>query len=1091
MKNISFRFNTIRKKLVFGLVLIFIFSGTESFSQSQCGTPYSPPPNQLAPPSGNCVPISSTNKYNQQAFYVPTLNDPLITVKVTFHCFSAPNQGFGSTAQSYQDINTIKGHITFINGLTRMSYPRNATYMSSWTSPQGPYWTANYGNPPGLMDSRVVYEVTNIYFYPGTSLYTSTNGQALWNYISSVDPSRLNEGIPIIFNGASFPGGYSGIALTASNGMPYVHTNWGPGPAGVYAAQQHLRHEIGHHMDWWHTYDTELNINPCGTHDFLYDVFPQNNPMCASGSYACNTCYEDDITNYSNNTMTKNPILLDNNWISPLQMGRRIRALHLNPVRMFAKDMKSENQHPWLITSNETWDFDIQMYRDVVVKAGNTLTIKCRVAMATDGKIIVEKGAKLIIDGGEVTGWCKTTPAGSDYNMPLWTGIEVDGDPTQVQTTYGSGYSNQGIVKVINGGKISYAYKGINTSRTTGTTWQPNTSGGIVIVDNAVFENNVFDIIFYKYYLGNVQSQVINSTFQTTSLIGLNGNGAQIAPGNHIKLYQNAGLNILACSFNYLAGGVYSMADRGQGIYTTDSDFNVDHYCPTPPCTNPPRCQFNSLKEGVYIDNSNPLFTGVIQHSDFTDCATGMLVENSYYCTFSSCNVKTLPFYTGVYLYKSKYYNVNSNNFYGTGKEGTGVVAFDSQDGAHQIFRNFFYDHSIGISCIDNNGGQSSETVGLRMNCNHFDNGGKNLYDIALTTQFASIPVVNYEQGNPSPSSAADLVRNVYGAGYINPTIPTKWNSPTIGQLVNHPSSVNGVDDPNFPLVQASSQLQVSSYNFNFVYSVDCAVGSTSWYRQGQSQASGLQKLENLNNQLNDLKTNDAKKYYFGIQAAVASKLGVLMTEAIPGKNDSIIGVLSSNPGSMTDTDIQSVFAFMRKGDYNSAIANINNLPAAKSDWKGLLSKLIEIEQREGGIYSLTKNGSDVQFLKGYAETEGKNGQACAQTILKLVFGKDHMYPKANLQLTSAGFDNATIQNSLIKLYPNPTSDIVTIQFQGTNKGGSVAEIKDVLGKVIYTQKLEGDKENLNVKGLINGVYLLNITQDNKTIYQTKLVKQN
>jgi hypothetical protein len=397
------------------------------------------------------------NKYRLQSTFIPSTNDPVITLKITLHIFqpggSNINNGvWQNTTNNYNGYPALNAYLYgngtdgIVNGQTeRYSVQRSANYLPSWNLPQS------------NLDSRIKYEITNIYWYSDNTLYNTNAYNAgpssFFSHISSINgAAALEEGLPIVINGAN-----TGHATNYNNG-PCVFTSVGAGDSDFF--RKHLRHEINHCFMLMHTYGGTSccpEIVDCNYLDFLSDVFPINNSAnCNNGSNAplntnCNTCNE--WINLSNNCMGEsypNPL-----WISPLQMGRKIRNMHLtsNNIRKFAKDCESQHTFPLQVTSNETWDFDIQMYKDIVVKAPATLTIKCKVAMAILGKIQVEKGAQLIIDGGEVTGWCKTG---------LWGSIQVEGDPAQNQTIYTSGsltgYAQyQGVLRLINGGKVTHS----------------------------------------------------------------------------------------------------------------------------------------------------------------------------------------------------------------------------------------------------------------------------------------------------------------------------------------------------------------------------------------------------------------------------------------------------------------------------------------------------------------------------------------------------------------------------------------------------------------------------------------------------------
>jgi len=99
---------------------------------------------------------------------------------------------------------------------------------------------------------------------------------------------------------------------------------------------------------------------------------------------------------------------------------------------------------PLEINENTTWNDFNRLDRSIVVKQGYCLTIDHmdRIMIPEDGKIIVEPGAKLVIDGGIITNGCE---------MP-WQGIEVWGNPSLSQIP-----ANQGWLEIINGGTIENA----------------------------------------------------------------------------------------------------------------------------------------------------------------------------------------------------------------------------------------------------------------------------------------------------------------------------------------------------------------------------------------------------------------------------------------------------------------------------------------------------------------------------------------------------------------------------------------------------------------------------------------------------------
>lgn len=73
-------------------------------------------------------------------------------------------------------------------------------------------------------------------------------------------------------------------------------------------------------------------------------------------------------------------------------------------------------------------------------------------------------------------------------------------------------------------------------------------------------------------------------------------------------------------------------------------------------------------------------------------------------------------------------------------------------------------------------------------------------------------------------------------------------------------------------------------------------------------------------------------------------------------------------------------------------------------------------------------------------------------------------------------------------LSPNPFSEVINITFQ-TIENRKI-EVVDLNGKIVYSIESNAISENLNLKGMENGVYIISVLQ-NGTIYQEKIIKSN
>lgn len=721
--------------------------------------------------AANCSSTSSdyTNKYSKQSFYIPTANSPLITLKITLHVIqnSAGTSGPFLGATGLADLNSTAGALHDYKD--RYSDPRVAGYSTGTF--QCPL---NY-----IFDSRINYEVTHIYVYNDDVMNLSSNDNNIMSYLNTQNPGVLNEGMPIILNSSSYGGaaGYTSSYL----GAPYIHSFIS---SDFWSLTLHLQHEIAHAFGMYHTYQASCcpeNID-CSSTDFLCDVFPINNTMCASGSNPCNTCYELS-PNSSNNIMAGGAT----NWTSPLQMGRRIRNMHLlgTGIRKFAKEMTSSTIAPWLITNNETWDFDIQMYEDIIVKSGSTLTIKCKVGMANYGRIIVERGAKLVIDGGEIYAW------GSN-----WGGIQVWGTSNQPQIIASTGLApNHGIVDVINQGTIRDAVVGISTGKffDNGDIDWGGYFGGIIRCNNANFINNWKGVAYYTYHnkhtlapfntINNI-GYFFNTLFETNTILKGSNIGGNAYPDAFASLWNVEGVRFLGNTYRNTVTPQPAIDNRGNGITSFDASYTVDRY--KSGClaySFPAGCiawstnnasTFTDLHYGIYSQNTSPLISVKAIDNDFVGCNRGVYTGGSLNTVFTKnrINVRSensatgnnyLPY--GIYAENSSAYDISNNTIFTTYassyglSNATGIVINSTNGDNTTIYRNTLNRMSVGSNVYGNNKG-TGPGLGLKFKCNSYGQGstGLNFIDINMGTNPWNNGTIDNMQG-----STTNGANNLFG----------------------------------------------------------------------------------------------------------------------------------------------------------------------------------------------------------------------------------------------------------------------------------------------------------------------------------------
>lgn len=497
------------------------------------------------------------------------------------------------------------------------------------------------------------------------------------------------------------------------------------------------------------------------------------------------------------------------------------------------------------ITSSQIWDNNY--YRsfnsNVVIDPGVTLTIKGTVHFAENVRLVIKPNARVIVDGGRLTNGCGG----------MWEGVNVGGTGSQPQASFSGGLSlYQGIIDLINNATIENARNGISTSlidNNGNIIW--TSFGGIIRAKNSKFINNRRDVEFMSYPTYNNLSYFNNCLFEVNQLL-VGG----VLPYARISMWNVKNVNVRGCNFKYSAGSAYPTLSRGYGIHTIDAKYNVGDYCTSNSINCPPantiQSKFENWDYGINSQNSNVFMTANIKHVKFINNGSGgAFLSGMHYPVFNSCEVEVGSEFQsyGLYLENCKYYKIQNNSFTNStnNPEDIGVFVRNSSYGAHEIYRNYFNNLTVGINAIDNNSGELNLDDGLKMNCNSFYNGN---YDIAQLF-YSQIPTVASVQG--IGPNVLKLVRNYYTAVCGN---ENKWyignGNTNIGKSIIH-SSYSGSNYSPLPQPDCSDLLvNVASYNFTPDLASDCPLNLNKSILEIKTEKAGLKS------ELTNLKTNYA-----------------------------------------------------------------------------------------------------------------------------------------------------------------------------------------------------------------------------------------
>ncbi len=378
------------------------------------------------------------------------------------------------------------------------------------------------------------------------------------------------------------------------------------------------------------------------------------------------------------------------------------------------------------------WTGTIFINQDVIIKSPATLTIKGEVYFVPEAKLIVEPGAKLIIDGGKLGTSCEA----------LWRGVEVWGNSNLSQYSN----SNQGFVQVINHGSINDAICAISTAQLTGFSYLPGTTGGTFSCTNAKFTNNLCCIHVYTYQFGsnNYNSNLSRCDFllDDNYLAGRYPKNGAMIRYQDIKGIGNSGLTFKNTMIED------DVEHRGIGILATNAGFGLNQICDSPnntvPCNHYRKPYFEGLYYGIKCSNTGTPKNVLISNCNFVNNTRGIYLSVVTNPSITLCTFKTKAqqFYglltnsSGLYLDNlTTGYSIQENIFEGNVSGSaltyeTGIVINNSGTSPNEIYSNTFTKLQNGILAQNKNRDATGE-FGLTFKCNDFLS--PNMYDIAVT----------------------------------------------------------------------------------------------------------------------------------------------------------------------------------------------------------------------------------------------------------------------------------------------------------------------------------------------------------------------
>ncbi len=257
--------------------------------------------------------------------------------------------------------------------------------------------------------------------------------------------------------------------------------------------------------------------------------------------------------------------------------------------------------------SSIVWDSKKIFTKHVTIKSGTTITINCEVLMGDDKEILVEEGAKLIVDGGTISSICEKP----------WRGIKVVG-------------GDNGFVEIKGGATIN------NTSQ--GAVSMFHDGGWLLGNGNAhvKIEGSTFNDCNRMLGMGSVANNINLSTVRGNIQIG----------GKYGITNWNC-LNVIVENNHFEVSDAGIVTDQGQFFIREENTFE-------------------SGVDDIFFASISPSLASFIVNNDFDDNGTGIRMLGTSIAQHEITSNRFNSNQFNLYMDGDNHYKVDENSLKGT-----------------------------------------------------------------------------------------------------------------------------------------------------------------------------------------------------------------------------------------------------------------------------------------------------------------------------------------------------------------------------------------------------------------------------------------
>ena len=693
-------------------------------------------------------------------------------------------------------------------------------------------------------------------------------------------------------------------------------------------------------------------------------------------------------------------------------------------------------------------DTDRDFHGNIIVQEGFELTITATVRFTEGHGINVERGAKLHLDGGTLTKHC---------SAPDWKGINIEGNSglTQPSSPFTMPTANQaGVVLVNNNATIEWARTAISTTR-SGESWNSKFWGGLVHCENSQFVNCRRAAEFMKYDIAN-KSKFINCTITDG--------------GTGVTIWDTDGINFDHCTFSNL---------DNSGVLVWDAGANIRN-----------GCTFTGNKWGVQSNATSTVSSGSFLRIEKLGGASNTFDGNDFMdieLRASSLNKNTRVFD-----------NTFSNNLnYGIWLDGRNSANIRFNTFANQDWAVTGQNIGLGSTTIYCNDMSQNVELGILLeNDNQRTKFLKNNFE---TNWFDFVLYGDEAPGSVHPSQEATTTApagNCFSASHVEHIVTF---APTVSFNYHILSS-------NQPLCQVPQPSNFGTNNFTIIPDAssptneDCGLDL-----DGDPEAEGPYVY-------NDYYT--VKQQYLALKAQLdANPNNVQLLGETLRKEEEKEGIVAwfvrdaINSASITTaqtilneegtTESKRLLYGLKvqMNDYAGAQGVLSTLPNISQDEQWFRSvQEINLERLQStGAFTLLGAQDSLLYVVANSKSPERSYARALLSFLK----EEQFFPDIELPLgehLGAGRPQVHTNQSIsldekLSVRPNPSNGEVEVVFDSDEIKGGIVTILSPNGETLRKYELpENNRQTLQLTDMPNGIYFLQVSNNNKIVGRTKLI---